>query len=449
MLEKRLDFQILENELSKVWKKNQTYKFKFSKTKTPYTIIMPPPNVTGSLHMGHALTFTLQDILIRFNKKLGKNVLWQPGTDHAGIATEIVVEKQLIQNTKKTKKDLGREAFTKKIWEWKENSGSQIITQLERLGTSVDWSISKFTLDKECSEAVKLVFIDLYNEGLIYQDKRLVNWDPVLETAISDLEVNQKDIEGNLWYIKYQIENSVDHLLVATTRPETMFGDAAIAIHPKNPLSKKLKNKKVIIPFTKKSIPIIFDTYADPKKGSGLVKITPAHDFNDFIIGKKHKLKFLNIFDSKGNLNEKVPKIFFGLNRFEARKKIIKLLKNLGQIEKITKNKMVIPVGDRSGAIIEPYLTEQWYLDSKKLCKKILSFIETNKITFFPKSWMNTFKYWIKNIEPWCISRQIWWGHRIPIWHTNGKQKIAARNIDEAKSIIKKKIKYQNYPSRF
>ena len=340
---------------------------------------MPPPNVTGSLHMGHALTFTLQDILIRFNKKLGMNVLWQPGTDHAGIATEIIVEKQTVNELNKTKKDLGREIFLKKVWEWKDKSGNTIIEQLKKLGTSVDWSISRFTLDEECSEAVKNAFIQLFNDGLIYQDKRLVNWDPKLETAVSDLEVNQKEVNGSLWYIKYKIVNSEQNIIVATTRPETMFGDVAVAIHPKNKSLKHLIGKEVLIPLMEKKIPIIADTYADPLKGSGVVKITPAHDFNDFIVGKSHKLDFINILDAKAKLNMNTPKPFVGLDRYKARKEILKRLDQINQLHKVERNKMFVPVGDRSGTVLEPFLTEQWYLDSKKLCQNVIKSIKKKR----------------------------------------------------------------------
>ena len=438
-LEKRFSFKEVENEFIFEWNKDKIFKFKSSKNSNTFCIMMPPPNVTGSLHMGHALTFTLQDILIRFNKKLGKDVLWQPGTDHAGIATEIVVEKQIVEKNGFSKKQIGREKFLKKIWEWKKISGNKIVDQLRRLGTSVDWSISRFTMDEGLSLSVKKVFIELFNKGLIYQDKRLVNWDTVLETAVSDLEVNQKEIEGILWFIKYKIYEDDEFITVATTRPETMFGDAAIAVHPHNKKLNKYIGKKANIPFSKKLIPIIADKYADPKKGSGAVKITPAHDFNDFLIGKKHNLDFINIFNKNAKLNENVPKKFFGLDRYKARDSILKNLKKLDLLEKQTKNKMVLPIGERSGSVIEPFMTKQWFVDSKKLCEDVKKIIKKDELKFFPSSWMNTFKYWIENIEPWCISRQIWWGHRIPVWYSDKNTKIAAENFDEAKKILKKK----------
>ena len=438
-LEKRFSFKEVENEFIYEWNKDKIFEFKSSKNSNTFCIMMPPPNVTGSLHMGHALTFTLQDILIRFNKKLGKDVLWQPGTDHAGIATEIVVEKQIVEKNGVSKKQIGREKFLKKIWEWKKISGNKIVDQLRRLGTSVDWSISRFTMDEGLSLSVKKVFIELFNKGLIYQDKRLVNWDTVLETAVSDLEVNQKEIEGILWFIKYKIYEDDEFITVATTRPETMFGDAAIAVHPHNKKLNKYIGKKANIPFSKKLIPIIADKYADPKKGSGAVKITPAHDFNDFLIGKKHNLDFINIFNKNAKLNENVPKKFFGLDRYKARDLILKNLKKLDLLEKQTKNKMVLPIGERSGSVIEPFMTKQWFVDSKKLCEDVKKIIKKDELKFFPSSWMNTFKYWIENIEPWCISRQIWWGHRIPVWYSDKNTKIAAENFDEAKKILKKK----------
>ena len=439
MLDKRLNFIEIEKKILAKWEKEKIFSFKDSDNSKPYTIIMPPPNVTGSLHMGHALTFTLQDILIRFNKKLGMNVLWQPGTDHAGIATEIIVEKKLISDKKKNKNDLGREEFLKQIWEWKEKSGNKIVDQLQKLGTAVDWSISKFTLDEECSNAVKEAFIQLFNDGYIYQDERLVNWDPKLQTAISDLEVNQKEVDGSLWFFKYYIEETDDFIEVATTRPETMFGDVAIAVHPKNIALKSYIGKKAIIPLTERYVHIIADEYADPSKGSGAVKITPAHDFNDFLIAKKHNLNFINIFDKQAKLNSSVPNKFIGMDRYEARKSIIKVLKENGQLTKIENNKMFVPTGERTGEVIEPLLTKQWFLDSKKLCNQVLKSIKKKEITFHPESWMNTFKHWINNIEPWCISRQIWWGHRIPIWYTDDGHKIAAKDLNHAKNILKKK----------
>ena len=324
MLDKRFNFSEIEAKCLDHWSENQIFSFNNDENKKPFCIMMPPPNVTGSLHMGHALTFTLQDILIRFHKKLNKNVLWQPGTDHAGIATEIVVEKMIQKESKLSKAELGRSKFIEKIWNWKEESGDKIINQMKRLGTSVDWNVSRFTMDEGLSDSVKEVFIDLYNRGLIYKDKRLVNWDPKLGTALSDLEVNQIEKVGKMWFIKYQLENSKENIVVGTTRPETIFGDSGIAIHPKNKKLNHLIGKKALIPILNKRIPIFADEYADPEKGSGAVKITPAHDFNDFEIGKKHDLEFVNILDKTASLNKNTPKEYQGLNRFVARKKIDK-----------------------------------------------------------------------------------------------------------------------------
>lgn len=439
MLDKRFNFSEIEKQCLRTWVKNKTYRFKEENNKEAFCIMMPPPNVTGSLHIGHALTFTLQDVLIRFQKKLNKNVLWQPGTDHAGIATEIVVERMLLEKKNKNKNDLGRDDFIKEIWSWKKKSGDQIVNQMERLGTSVDWSISRFTMDDGLSNSVNEVFIKLFNKGLIYKNKRLVNWDPELKTAVSDLEVNQIESNGNMWYIKYDLDNSHNQITVGTTRPETIFGDSAIAIHPKNKKLKKFIGKFARVPIINRKIPIIADTYADPKKGSGAVKITPAHDFNDFEIGKKHKLGLINIFDESANLCENIPLSYKGLNRFKARKKVVLELNKINKIEKILKNKMVIPYGDRSGQIIEPFLTDQWFLDTKKICIKVKKELQTKKIRFHPNSWINTFTHWIDNIEPWCISRQIWWGHRIPIWYTDCEIIIAAKTKQEANEILKKK----------
>ncbi len=441
MLGKRFNFSEIETKCLDNWSKSKTFSFQDEPQNDPFCIMMPPPNVTGSLHMGHALTFTLQDILIRFHKKLGKNVLWQPGTDHAGIATEMIVEKRIIDKKGKNKNDLGREKFIEKIWDWKKESGDKILNQMNRLGAAVDWDMSRFTMDDGLSESVNEVFINLFNKGMIYKDKRLVNWDPKLETALSDLEVNQNEIIGKMYFIRYDIEKNKQSIIVGTTRPETIFGDTAIAIHPKNLKLKKFIGKFALIPIVNRRIPIISDRYADPEKGSGAVKITPAHDFSDFHVGKKHKLEFLNILDNKANLNNNVPKNYQGVNRFKARKKVILELQEQGRVEKVENNKMVIPVGDRSGEVIEPYMTYQWFLDTKKICVAVERAMKEKKIKFHPNSWMNTFKHWIKNIEPWCISRQIWWGHRIPIWYTNSDIVVAASSKQDAEKILTSKNK--------
>ena len=443
MIDNRFNHKTTEKNCIAFWKDSNIFEFD-KKGGEPYCIMMPPPNITGSLHMGHALTFTLQDLLIRFQYKLGKKVLWQPGIDHAGIATEIVVEDQIRKNFKKSKKDIGREKFLNEIWKWKEKSGDQIINQLEILGTSANWKRSRFTMDKDLSSVVKKVFVDLYNEGLIYKDNRLVNWDPEIKTALSDLEVIQKSTTGSLWYIRYKIQDENDYVVVATTRPETMFGDTAIAIHPKNNKLKCLIGKYAIVPFCNRKIPIIADEYADPKKGSGAVKITPAHDFNDFQIGKKHNLNVINIFDKNARINFKDLAEFNGLDRFKARIKIVSELQKLNLVLKIEKQEMMIPTGDRSGSIIEPMLTLQWFCDAKKLIKPIKNFITDNSLKFYPKNWLNSFNHWINNIEPWCISRQIWWGHRIPAWYTKNGKLIVAESYDEAVKKAKKELKIEN-----
>ena len=439
MIEKRYNPKTSEKACLSYWEKEKTFHFINDNDLRPFCIMMPPPNITGSLHMGHALTFSLQDILVRFQKKLGKSVLWQSGTDHAGIATEIIVEKKLREKNKK-KKELGRKRFVNEIWKWKEESGNSIIKQLKRLGTAVDWSRKRFTMDQGLSEAVNKVFVSLFDEGIIYRDKRLVNWDPKLETAVSDLEVNQKEVNGKIWYLKYKIFNSDDFIEVATTRPETIFGDVAIAVHPDNKKYCKLINKFVIVPVSNKKIPIIADTYADPNKGSGAVKITPAHDFNDFLVGKRHSLEIINIFNKSAKLNENVTKEFIGLDRFEAREKLIHLLRKGGNLLKEEQNVMTIPIGDRSGAIIEPFITDQWFCDAKELSKPIKKMIKDSEIKFHPESWVNTFNHWIENIEPWCISRQIWWGHRIPAWYLDSGEMFVAENLEEVKIKVEKKL---------
>ncbi len=440
MIDNRFNHKTTEKKCISYWQKNNTFEFEKKGTDS-YCIMMPPPNITGSLHMGHALTFSLQDILVRFQLKLGKKVLWQAGTDHAGIATEIIVENQIRQKKKKSKQELGRKKFIDEIWKWKKKSGSEIINQLKILGTSANWKRARFTMDDDLSNCVKKVFVDLYNQGLIYKDNRLVNWDPKIKTAISDLEVVQENVIGSLWYIKYKIFNEKDYVIVATTRPETMLGDSAIAIHPKNKKLNHLIGKYAVVPICERKIPIIADEYADPEKGSGAVKITPAHDFNDFVVGKKHNLEMINIFDKDAKINFEDQTSLHGLDRFEARKRIVLELERLKLIKKIEKNEMVIPKCDRSNSIIEPMLTEQWFCDAKKLAKPIKQFILKKKIKFFPPNWVNSFNYWINNIEPWCISRQIWWGHRIPAWYTEDGDIIVAENLDEAKKIAKKKFK--------
>ena len=410
-----------------------------------FSIVMPPPNVTGSLHMGHALNTTLQDILVRYQRMKGKDVLWQPGTDHAGIATQMVVERNLAAEGGLDRKSLGRETFIEEIWKWKEKSGGAITEQLRRLGASCDWSRERFTMDDGLSEAVVKVFVDLYNDGLIYKDKRLVNWDPGLKTAISDLEVIQKEIEGNLWYIKYPFEeDSKNSIIIATTRPETMFGDTAIAVHPDDERYKKLIGKKIIIPVVNRVIPIIEDEYADPEQGSGAVKITPAHDFNDFEVGKRNNLEMISILDINGDLNDNTPKEWQGLDRFEARELLLEKLEDDGYLVRAEPYLNSVPHGDRSNVIIEPYLTDQWYVDAKTLAKPAIENVKNGETKFIPENWSKTYFEWMNNIQPWCISRQLWWGHRIPAWYTDEGEVIVAKSEDEAKIIAKEKYGNDN-----
>ena len=382
----------------------------------PYSIVIPPPNVTGSLHMGHALNNTLQDILIRFARMKGRDALWQPGTDHAGIATQMVVERQL-EAEGKTRHDLGREAFIDRVWNWKAESGGTITGQLRRLGASCDWSRERFTMDDGLSRAVRTVFVRLYKDGLIYRDKRLVNWDPKLHTAISDLEVEQREIKGKLWYIAYPVEDGEGRTItVATTRPETMLGDTAVAVHPDDERYRDLVGKFAILPIVGRRLPIVADEYSDPEKGSGAVKITPAHDFNDFEVGRRHGLEMVSIFDQDANLNENVPARLRGLTREAAREKVLEELETAGAIEAVENNPMTIPHGDRSGVVIEPMLTDQWFVDAEALAGPAIEAVESGRIRFVPKHWEHTYFEWMRNIQPWCISRQIWWGHRIPAW---------------------------------
>ena len=385
--------------------------------KRPYTIVIPPPNVTGSLHMGHALNSTLQDILIRFERMRGRDALWQPGTDHAGIATQMVVERQLAEQGK-TRHDLGRDAFIDRVWKWKEESGGTITDQQRRLGASCDWSRERFTMDDGLSEAVRRVFVTLHKEGLIYRDKRLVNWDPKLHTAISDLEVEQREVNGHMWHFRYPVEGEPGRFItVATTRPETMLGDSAVAVHPEDDRYSDLVGKHALLPIANRRIPIVADEYADPEKGSGAVKITPAHDFNDFEVGRRHDLPMISIFDINACLNDEAPERLRGLDRDEARKRVIAEMDAEGLLEKTEDNPMTVPYGDRSGMVIEPLLTDQWFVDAATLAKPAIAAVEDGRIDFVPRQWENTYFEWMRNIQPWCVSRQIWWGHRIPAWY--------------------------------
>ena len=430
----------------------------------PFAVVIPPPNVTGSLHMGHALNNTLQDVLVRFERMRGRDVLWQPGTDHAGIATQMVVERQLMERQEPNRRMLGREKFIERIWQWKEESGNTIIGQLKRLGCSCDWSRQRFTMDEGLSKAVRKVFVELYTAGLIYKDKRLVNWDPQLLTAISDLEVEQVETKGHLWHLRYPLEgvsfNPDDpntFIVVATTRPETMLGDTAVAVHPDDERYKHLVGKNVILPIVGRRIPIVADEYSDPEKGSGAVKITPAHDFNDFEVGKRHGLPMINVLSRDARLDigpetdfmhgvEMTPALedkileWNGVFRFAARTMIVECMEDNGYLEETEPYLHTVPQGDRSGAVIEPYLTDQWYVDAATLAKPAIEAVRRGRTNFAPKNWESTYFHWMENIQPWCISRQLWWGHQIPAWYgPEGKVFVAE---DESAAIALAKAHY-------
>ncbi len=453
-IEKTYDPAATEAKLYPLWEQSGAFACNPKSNAKPYCIMIPPPNVTGSLHMGHGLTFTLQDTLIRYQRMQGRDVLWQPGTDHAGIATQMVVERQLAAQ-KQNRREMGREAFLKKVWEWKAESGGTITRQLRRLGASPDWARERFTMDEGLSKAVAKVFVQLYREKLIYKDNRLVNWDPKMLTAISDLEVEPKEIKGNLWHFKYPVEGTDEHIIVATTRPETMLGDTAVAVHPENEKLKHLIGKFAVLPLVGRRIPIIGDDYADPEKGTGAVKITPAHDFNDYEVWKRHRERdefkaqhhggLINIFDRHAKIVSSpfsdfswghkaaqengvihadqngmigkatvdfIPEKYRGLDRFEARKRIVADMEELGLLDKIEPHLHTVPHGDRSGVPIEPWLSEQWYCDAKTLAEPALKAVEEGRTKFVPEQWTNTYYAWMRNIEPWCISRQLWWATR-------------------------------------
>src|SRR5689334_3179687 len=420
----------------------------------PYCIVIPPPNVTGSLHMGHALNNTLQDILCRFERMRGKDVLWQPGTDHAGIATQMVVERQLMERQPPGRRELGRAKFLGRVWQWKSGSGGVLINQLRRLGASCDWSRERFTMDEGLSRAVVKVFVELHRQGLIYKDKRLVNWDPKLLTAISDLEVQQIEVKGSLWYLRYPIEgrqfdpaDPKTFIVVATTRPETMLGDTGVAVHPEDDRYTDLVGKNVILPLVGRKIPIVADEVSDPEKGSGAVKVTPAHDFTDFEIGNRHDLPRISVLDKEGKLslvdNEDylrglpegalmLAEELHNVDRYAARKQIVARLEDFGFVEKIEPNTHMVPHGDRSNAVIEPYLTDQWYVDAKTLAQPAIAAVRSGATTFVPKNWEKTYFDWMENIQPWCISRQLWWGHQIPAWYGPDGKVFVAETEDEA-----------------
>lgn len=470
MLDKTYDSANVDPRIAKKWDDENAFRAGAGAKPgaEPFCIVIPPPNVTGSLHMGHALNNTLQDVLVRFERMRGKDVLWQPGMDHAGIATQMVVERKLME-TQQHRRQMGREAFVEKVWEWKAESGGQIFNQLKRLGASCDWSRERFTMDEGLSEAVIEVFVTLYKEGLIYRDKRLVNWDPKLQTAISDIEVEQVEVNGNLWHLRYPLEEGVtyqhpiafdedgnpaewetrDYLVVATTRPETMLGDTGVAVHPDDARYKGIVGKHVILPIVGRRIPIVADEYPDPTTGTGAVKMTPAHDFNDFEVGKRRGLRLVNVLTADGRITITNNEDFLdgldhpaalhgawdqleGKDRFEARRLIVEILDAAGLVDHIEPHKHVVPHGDRGGVPIEPRLMEQWYVDAKTLAKPAIAAVREGRTTFVPKNWEKTYFEWMENIQPWCISRQLWWGHQIPAWYGPDGQVFVERTEEEA-----------------
>jgi len=447
-LDKTYDPAATETRLYEKWEQSGAFACNPNSGKPPFTIMMPPPNVTGSLHMGHALTFTLQDTIVRYQRMRGRDVLWQPGTDHAGIATQMVVERELASQ-KLDRRSMGREAFLEKVWEWKAKSGGTITRQLRRLGASCDWSRERFTMDETLSRAVTHAFVELQKKGLIYKDKRLVNWDPKMQTAVSDLEVEQREVKGHMWHFKYPLaEDPTQFLCVATTRPETMLGDGAVAVNPSDDRYKHLIGQWVMLPLANRRIPIIGDDHADPEKGSGAVKITAAHDFNDFEVWKRHRDEpafaaqqdggLINLFDAHARMNDNVPEKYRGLDRYECRKQVIADLDALGLVDKIDNLTHAVPHGDRSGVVIEPWLSEQWYCDVKSMAEQAIASVRNGDTKFVPQQWENTFYSWLENIEPWCISRQLWWGHRIPAWYAPDGKVFVTETESEARAEAEK-----------
>jgi valyl-tRNA synthetase len=456
MIEKNYQPADIEGRTSRLWEESGAFKAGRPErlSAKPFTIVIPPPNVTGSLHMGHALNNTLQDILARFERMRGRDVLWQPGTDHAGIATQMVVERQLMERQEPGRREMGRAKFLERVWQWKAESGGVIVNQLKRLGASCDWSRERFTMDEGLSRAVIKVFVELHRQGLIYKDKRLVNWDPQLVTAISDLEVQQIEVRGSLWYLRYPLQAKTFNpddpstfIVVATTRPETMLGDSAVAVHPGDERYAHLVGSHVILPLVGRKIPIVADEYSDPEKGSGAVKVTPAHDFNDFEVGRRHNLPQISVLDQEGHLalvgNEEylrglpegasqLAEELHGVDRFAARKQILARLEDFGFLERTEPNIHMVPHGDRSGVVIEPYLTDQWYVDAKTMAQPAIAAVRSGATTFVPKNWEKTYFEWMENIQPWCISRQLWWGHQIPAWYGPDGKVFVAETEEEA-----------------
>jgi valyl-tRNA synthetase len=449
-MDKTFEPGAVETRISGLWEEAGAFRAGRADRKgaEPYTIVIPPPNVTGSLHIGHALNNTLQDVLCRFERMRGRDVLWQPGTDHAGIATQMVVERHLAQTKQPDRRTLGRAAFLERVWQQKETSEQTILGQLKRLGASCDWSRTRFTMDEGLSKAVLKVFVELYRQGYIYRDKRLVNWDPKFQTAISDLEVAQVEVKGSLWHFAYEVEGTDERIVVATTRPETMLGDTAVAVHPDNEKLAHLIGRTAILPLVGRRIPIVGDTYADPEKGTGAVKITPAHDFNDFDVGRRHDLPLVNVFDAEGRVKlsdneefraglpegEGLTRILTldGADRFEARKRIVAMMKEAGALVTIEPHVHMVPHGDRSNVPVEPWLTDQWYVNVKPLAERALDAVRDGRTRFVPENWTKTYYQWLENIEPWCISRQLWWGHQIPAWYGPDGHVFVAESEEEA-----------------
>jgi valyl-tRNA synthetase len=436
-MEKTYDPKDIEQRIYREWEANGW--FAPSAEGQPYCIVIPPPNVTGTLHMGHAFQHTLMDALTRLHRMLGDRSLWQPGTDHAGIATQMVVERQLNAEGLH-RRDIGRDAFVKRVWEWKAQSGDTISRQERRLGNSVDWSRDRFTMDPDLSRAVTEVFVRLYEDGLIYRGKRLVNWDPVLHTALSDLEVLAEPEAGQLWHLRYPLADGSGHLAVATTRPETMLGDTAVAVHPDDERYRHLVGKQIRLPLADRLIPIVADDYVDPAFGSGCVKITPGHDFNDYELGKRHALPLINILDANATLNDEVPARYRGLDRFEARKLVVADFDALGLVEKIEPHTLPVPRGDRSGAVLEPWLTDQWYVRIAPLAEPAIKAVEDGRIRFVPEAWAKTYFQWMRNIQDWCISRQLWWGHQVPAWYDDQGNIYVARTEADARAQARAKL---------
>ncbi len=437
MLDKAFDPKTAEPRLYRMWEASGAFAPTDDPDAPAFSMAIPPPNITGALHIGHALNGTLQDVLTRFARMRGMAALWLPGTDHAGIATQMVVERQLAAEGNIGRRDLGREAFVERIWRWKDRSGGVIENQLRRLGASCDWSRQRFTLDEGLSAAVRKVFVSLYKQKLIYRDKRLVNWDPHFQTAISDLEVEQREVDGHFWHFAYPLEDGTGEIVVATTRPETMLGDTAVAVHPSDERYKALIGKCVRLPIVGRPIPIIADDYADPEKGSGAVKITPAHDFNDFKVGQRHRLPMINIFDPFARVNDAAPLAYRGLDRFAAREKVVAEFERLGLLRGVEPTRHAVPHGDRSGVALEPYLTDQWYVDAKTLAGPAIRAVEEGRTVFEPANWAKTYFEWMRNIEPWCISRQLWWGHRIPAWYGPDGHVFVAETAEGAAALAR------------